>query len=145
MTHSLVDHINTGTLTKMDGSLVEQLVTSLLQLISTIQLRNQKYSLNRLKEIFFHILGSVRKATLNPPSFKVNPKLSGSKKTPLDSDTVTFSSKTPRWLEIRKEMEFELQNVSYVIDIVRSLNFNDFLSHLKVPPYGSQPQSDCPT
>ena len=52
MTHSLVDHINTGTLTKMDGSLVEQLVTSLLQLISTIQLRNQKYSLNRLKEIF---------------------------------------------------------------------------------------------
>ena len=53
MTHLLVDHINTGTLTKMDGFLVEQLVTSLLQLISTIQLRNQKYSLNRLKENFF--------------------------------------------------------------------------------------------
>ena len=74
MTHLLVDHINTGTLTKMDGFLVEQLVTSLLQLISTIQLRNQKYSLNRLKEIF-HILGFVRLCT----SFKVNQKLSGSK------------------------------------------------------------------
>ena len=43
MTHLLADHINTGTLMKMEGFLVEQLVTSLLQLISTIQLRNQKY------------------------------------------------------------------------------------------------------
>ena len=41
-THSLADHINTGTLMKMEGFLVEQLVTLLLQLISTTQLRNQK-------------------------------------------------------------------------------------------------------